>query len=88
MNDSNRQEYRISNLFEIYEKFCEGIITIRVDLKNGQNKTVNMKIPEKYKILYNKLNTEEMNLYIHDKKKINILRDDWSISSADIGQSD
>lgn len=88
MNGSNRKEYRISNLFEIYEKFCEGIITIRVDLNNGQSKIINMKIPEKYKILYKKLNTDEMNLYIHEKKQINILRDDWSVSSADIGQSD
>lgn len=88
LNGSNRKEYRISNLFEIYEKFCDGTITIRVDLNNGQRKNINMKIPEKYKSLYSKLNTAEMEMYVHSKKQINILGDDWSISSADIGHSD
>ncbi|CAF0896417.1 unnamed protein product [Brachionus calyciflorus] len=85
---SNQRIYRLLNLLEIYSAFGHNLITILVELKNGQSKSIDTRIPEHFENLNKKLNSIDINDYIREKKMISLNRDDWSVSSVEIYQSD
>lgn len=59
-----------------------------ISLIDGTEMSIDLILPEIFKDLYSKLYTNDINEYLYNKKLIDIINDDVSVSSVDIYGND